>query len=58
MSSWKSSLKDLEKAFNYAKERIGTTPEELAKKFGITKGESKIIIDYLSWEWFIKLRHE
>ena len=37
--SWKSNFKDLEKAFNYAKERKTVSPEELAKKFGITRGE-------------------
>jgi hypothetical protein len=50
--SWKSSFKDLEKAFNYAKEHKTVSPEELAKKFGITKGESAIIIEWFTWERF------
>lgn len=52
--SWKSSRKDLEKAFNYAKEHKTVSPEELAKEFGITKSESVIIIEWFTWERFAK----
>jgi bifunctional DNA-binding transcriptional regulator/antitoxin component of YhaV-PrlF toxin-antitoxin module len=51
--SWKSSFKDLERAFNYSREHKTVSPEELAKKFGITEGESVIIIE---WLWFGQAR--
>jgi hypothetical protein len=50
--SWKSSFKDLERAFNYAKEHKAISPEELAKRFGITRGEGVIIIEWFSWDRF------
>ena len=45
--SWKSPRDALKKAFDYAKENKAVTPDELTKKFGITKSESIIIIEWL-----------
>lgn len=50
--SWKSNREDLEKAFNYAREHKTVSPEELAKKFRITKGESVLITEWFSWDRF------
>jgi len=45
--SWKSNREALKKAFDYTRENRTVTPKELAKKFGITRGESVIIIEWL-----------
>lgn len=50
--SWKSNREVLRKAFDYTKEHKTVSPEELAKKFGITRGEGVIIIEWLSWDKF------
>ena len=52
---WKSNREALKKAFDYAKENKAVSPEELAKKFRITRGESTVIIEYLTFDRFDRL---
>lgn len=49
---WRSNREVLKKAFDYAKENKAVSPKELAEKFGITEGESTIIIEYLTFGRF------
>ena len=53
--SWKSPREDLKKAFDYAKENKTVQPKELAEKFGITKSEATVIIEWFSWDRFAEL---